>query len=73
MFRKNGNNRKDKKVSNNPTPVWGIVSEPVRGKIAGGWSEFIPSSHVKFIEQTGAKVVQISYKLPKDQLYSLLN
>lgn len=49
------------------------MTEPIKGNIEGGWTEYIPSSHVKFLEQTGAKVVAISYKMKKDDLYDLLD
>ena len=49
------------------------MTEPIKGNIEGGWTEYIPSSHVKFLEQTGAKVVAISYKMKKDDLHNLLD
>jgi hypothetical protein len=56
------------------TPVWGIVTEPITGSLSNSeYKEFIPSSHVKFIEQTGTKVVPISYKLSKPDLLALLD
>ncbi len=72
VFRKPGFNRNDKTVKVK-TPVWGIVTEPLKGNVEGGWTEYIPSSHVKFLEQTGAKVIPISYKLSKEELYKLLD
>jgi len=72
IFRKPGQNRRDKKY-NLGTTVWGVVSEPIKGNIQGGWNEFIPSSHVKFLEQTGAKVIPLSYKLSKTDLIKLLD
>lgn len=61
------------------TPIWGILTEPLKGtlksndNIMSGYDEYIPASHVKFIEQTGAKVIPVSYKLTKTSLYKLLN
>lgn len=34
---------------------------------------FIKTSHIKFLEQGGARVVPLSYRLDKNQLNSLLN
>ena len=62
VFRKPGFNRRDR-TTQVKNPVWGIVTEPLKGKVEGGWTEYVPSSHVKFLEQTGAKVVSISYTL----------
>jgi hypothetical protein len=72
IFRRPGHNRrnKDARVS---SPVWGIMTEPIVGNIKGGWTEYIPSSHVKFLEQTGAKVIPISYTLSKEDLTRLLD
>ena len=72
VFRKPGFKRHDR-TSQVKTPVWGIVTEPIKGKIDGGWTEYIPSSHVKFLEQTGAKVIAISYNIDKNELYRLLD
>lgn len=57
------------------TPVWGIVTEPIAkgAQIQGEWKEYVPSSHVKYLEQTGAKVVAVSYTMQKDDLYDLLD
>jgi hypothetical protein len=49
------------------------MTEPIVGNIKGGWTEYIPSSHVKFLEQTGAKVIPISYTLSKEELTRLLD
>lgn len=38
-----------------------------------GYDEYIPAAHVKFIEQTGAKVIPISYHLERASLESLLS
>lgn len=72
VFRKPGFNRKDR-TAQVQTPVWGVVTEPLKGTVDGGWTEYIPSSHVKFLEQTGAKVVAISYTLSKSELYKVLD
>lgn len=49
------------------------MTEPIKEKIEGDWKEYIPTSHVKFLEQTGAKVVSISYTTNKDDLYDILD
>lgn len=75
VFKKRGYNRKDKSTVNNMTPVWGIVTEPVKGELAenSDWTEYIPSSHVKYLEQTGGKVVAISYQIDQERLEALLD
>lgn len=60
------------------TPVWGVLTEPIRGSLddtsdLSTYSEYIPASHIKFLEQTGAKVIPISYKLSREDLYQLLD
>lgn len=72
IFRKPGFKRGDK-TQQVKTPVWGIVTEPITGKIQGEWTEYVPSSHVKFLEQTGAKVVPISYNIHKTELLAILD
>ena len=72
IFRKPGFKRGDR-TQQVKSPVWAIMTEPIKGKIEGNWKEYIPSSHVKFLEQTGAKVISISYKTEKDDLYELLD
>ena len=72
IFRKPGFKRGDK-TQRVASPVWGIVTEPIKGKIQGQWTEYIPASHVKFLEQTGAKVVSISFNTPKDELIAILD
>ena len=50
------------------------MTEPLKGSISGGdWTEFIPSHHVRYLEQTGSKVVPLSYKLSNDDLIKLLD
>jgi hypothetical protein len=36
------------------------------------YNEYVLAAHVKFIEQTGAKVVPVSYRLEKESLINLL-
>lgn len=67
------------KKKDNRTPVWGILTEPLKGtlksddNVMAGYDEYVPAAHVKFIEQTGAKVVPVSYKLTRTSLYQLLD
>lgn len=58
------------------SPVWAIVTEPIKGTIKDSneeWTEYIPTSHVHFLEQTGAKVIPVSYAIEKEKLYTLLD
>ena len=76
IFRKPGFKREhgsDGRTQQVKTPVRGIMTEPIKGKIEGDWKEYIPASHVKFLEQTGAKVISISYTTQKDDLYDILD
>lgn len=57
-----------------PIPVWGVLTEPIQGQLTNGmWTEYIPSSHIKYLEQTGAKAVPISYQASGHDLTALLN
>ena len=42
------------KIVNSKTPVWGVLTEPLRGSLqvhnGKSYSEYIPASHVKFLE-----------------------
>lgn len=59
--------------------MWGVLTEPISGKLAGsdgvivGYDEYIPAATVKFIQQTGAKVIPVSYHLTKSSLFNLLD
>ena len=35
--------------------------------------EYIPQAHVKYLEQAGIKVVPVSFKKPKSELYHMLD
>ena len=37
------------------------------------YTEYIPESHVRFLEQQGIKVIPISYTMEKTDLYDLLD
>lgn len=55
-------------------PVWGVLTEPIQAQLENGeWTEYIPSSHIKYLEQTGAKTVPISYQMVDDELTGLLS
>lgn len=66
-------------LSKSRTLVWGVLTEPISGKLAGsdgvivGYDEYIPAATVKFIQQTGAKVIPVSYHLTKSSLFNLLD
>ena len=56
-------------------PVYGILTEPLRGEIMTEGLEntdatYVPRAHVQFLEQTGIKVVPIDYSLPIEKLYA---
>jgi peptidase E len=60
-------------VSDNRRPVYGVLTEPIRGRIRNkkdskdSYSHendevsYIPKAHVQFLEQSGAVVVPITY------------
>ena len=59
--------------------MWGILTEPLKGTLSdseniimNNYTEYIPASFVSFIEQTGARVIPVSYKLTRDSFYNLL-
>lgn len=55
-------------------PVWAVLTEPIQAQLSQGeWTEYIPSSHIKYIEQTGAKAVPLSYQLADEELHTLLS
>ena len=61
------------KVSDNRRPVYGVLTEPLKGTITNKRDEgqtyddedenigYIPKAHVQFLEQSGIVVVPISY------------
>lgn len=53
-------------------PITGSVKDS-DGIIKVGYDEYIPAAVVKFIEQTGAKVVPVSYHLTRSSLVVLLD
>ena len=70
-------NRSDRTPSTDTsvTPVWAVITEPLKGVFTDDiqWTEYIPISHVHFLEQTGAKVIPISYAVDQSTLISLLD
>ena len=70
-------NRSDRTPSldTSVTPVWAVITEPLKGVSTDEteWTEYIPTSHVHFLEQTGAKVIPISYAVDQAKLVSLLD
>jgi hypothetical protein len=74
-----GNRRHDQaSETDNRVLVWGILTQPLIGELksedgeSNKYNEYVPAAHVKFIEQTGAKVVPVSYRLEKNSLVKLL-
>jgi hypothetical protein len=61
------------KISDNRRPVYGVLTEPIRGRIRNKKDDsqnydhrndeisYIPKAHVQFLEQSGIVVVPISY------------
>ena len=63
----------DRVITN--TPIIGVITQPyhtissnVQGQDGIGVDSFIPTSHVKFLESAGARVVPVDYALPKAKL-----
>lgn len=60
-------------------PVIGILTEPLRGSLhkegeeISQINEYVPTAHVKFLEQAGIKVIPVSYKLPLNEMRQLLD
>ena len=57
----------------------GILTEPLRGSLHKDEekmtmvNEYIPTAHVKFLEQAGIKVVPVSYQKSEEELTELLD
>ena len=55
------------------------MTEPLKGSLheshgeVEGLEEYVPTSHVKFLEQAGIKVIPISYKTSEEELMKLLD
>jgi hypothetical protein len=61
-------------------PIIGVLTEPLRGslhqddhRIAAAANEYIPTAHVKFLEQAGIKVIPVSFTKTETQLTQLLD
>jgi hypothetical protein len=73
-------NRRHENASetDNRVLIWGILTQPLIGELKSEdgestrYNEYVPAAHVKFIEQTGAKVVPVSYRLKRESLFKLL-
>ena len=74
-------------ISDNRRPIYGVLTEPIRGtmksKSANSDSEdksieedellsYIPKAHVQFLEQSGIRVVPISYLDSREDIISML-
>ena len=66
-------------VDLNKIPIMGVLTEPLRGSLhkdeerMSTANEYIPTAHVKFLEQAGIKVVPVSYKMSGKELTQLLD
>lgn len=60
---------KSNKTKQNNRPIVGVIAQPYN--ISSPNITFIPSSYVRFLEATGARVVPIPYDLPKQELNKL--
>jgi hypothetical protein len=68
------------KISDNRRPIYGILTEPLRGKIrnkkdsseelSSEYDEvsYIPKAHVQFLEQSGIAVVPIHFTKSKEDM-----
>ncbi len=63
-------------LSNTDRPIFGVLADPIKStfsvKLKREAKAYIPTTHVKFLESAGARVVPISYDLPENELLSLL-
>ena len=65
----------------NKRPVIGVLTEPLRGELYQGKDRldadvapgYVPRTHVQFLEQAGARVIPIDYRLSRDELVSLFS
>ncbi len=61
----------------NNRPILGILTEPHRSTFSSSIhseaSSYISTSHIKFLESAGARVVPVGYDMTKEQLYELLS
>jgi len=68
-----------KEIDHNDRPVFGILTEPIRGNLSKGENKdaekietelsYVPKAHVQFLEQSGVQVVPIDFRLSKDELF----
>lgn len=68
-------------VSDNRRPVYGVITEPIRGNVKSSREaelhperlSYIPKAHVQFLEQSGIRVVPISYLDSPEEIEELLD
>ncbi|KAJ3428320.1 protease family c26 gamma-glutamyl hydrolase [Anaeramoeba flamelloides] len=60
-------------VTSQSTPIIGVVSQPSTSKLKRFGNQFIASSIVKWVSQSGAKVVPIKYDIKETDLIPLLD
>lgn len=58
---------------NHVNPIIGVITMPVVDKYKTKVTSYLPSSYVKWIESSGARVVPLQYDLPKPILKALLS
>lgn len=61
------------------TPIYGVLTQPIRqatdnttDETLSLYNSSIAASHVKFLQNGGARVVPIDYHLKKSELYKML-
>ena len=80
------------KISDNRRPIYGVLTEPIRGNMKSKSAaedkenglkdksideeelmSYIPKAHVQFLEQSGIRVVPISYLDSKEDIINMLD
>jgi hypothetical protein len=75
-------------ISDNRRPIYGVLTEPIRGTMKSKTADkdekdksidedelmsYIPKAHVQFLEQSGIRVVPISYLDSGDDIINMLD
>ena len=75
-------------VSDNRRPIYGVLTEPIRGTMKSKSADvdetdksieedelmsYIPKAHVQFLEQSGIRVVPISYLDSQEDIMNMLD
>jgi hypothetical protein len=60
----------------NDRPIFGMLTQPmgehINGENLDGKSSYLPVSHVKYIESSGARVIPIDYNIAENELILIL-